>query len=85
MFGVAGAVAYPISIACLVPWLWSRNKSVLDRLDSKYTPIWMKISARQSLFDDDDDDDEDDDDDDDKDSKDKVAKTMTAAKDQAKK
>ena len=22
LFGVAGAVAYPISIACLLPWLW---------------------------------------------------------------
>ena len=23
LFGVAGAVAYPISIICLLPWLWS--------------------------------------------------------------
>jgi len=46
LFGVAGAVAYPVSIFCLLPWLWSQNKKVLEMLDSKYTPIWMKISAR---------------------------------------
>ena len=67
LFGVAGAVAYPASIICLLPWLWRQNNYVIDRLDSKYTPIWMKISARQKVFmdrysdqDDDDDDDEDD-------------------------
>ena len=66
LFGIAGAVAYPISIACLLPLLWSQNKKVVERLDCKYTPIWMKISARQTLFskqmDDDDDDDDDEDD-----------------------
>lgn len=67
LFGVAGAVAYPISILCLLPWLWSQNKKVLEMLDSKYTPIWMKISARQKLFADKYGDDLDDDDDDDED------------------
>ena len=46
LFGVVGFVAYPVSIACLLPILWSQNKKVIERLDSKYTPIWMKISAR---------------------------------------
>ena len=58
LFGTAGFVAYPISLICLLPWLWKKNKEVLDRLDSKYTPIRMRISAKQSLFDDDDDEDE---------------------------
>ena len=68
LFGVVGAIAYPISIACLLPWLWYQNTQVIDRLDCKYTPIWLKISARQKVFMDrygSDDDDEDDDDDDD--------------------
>ena len=55
LFGTVGFIAYPISLVCLLPWLWKKNKEVLDRLDSKYTPIWMRISAKQSLFDDDDD------------------------------
>ena len=62
LFGVVGAMAYPVSIACLLPVLWSQHTKVIDRLDSKYTPIWMRVSARQSLFDDDDDDDDVDDD-----------------------
>lgn len=45
-----------------MPYLWSQNKKVLDKLDSKYTPIWIKISAKQSLFGDDDNDDDDDED-----------------------
>ena len=60
LFGVAGAWAYPVAFMFLVPWLWRQNKNVLERLDSKYTPIWMRISARSTLFGDDDDDDDED-------------------------
>ena len=49
-FGIIGFVAYPVSLAMLLPWLWSRHTRLVDSLDSKYTPIWMKISAKQSLF-----------------------------------
>ena len=58
LFGVAGFIFYPISIVCLLPILWSQHNKVINRLDSKYTPIWMRISSRQSLFNDDDDDEE---------------------------
>lgn len=63
LFGVAGAAAYPVAFICLLPMLWRQNKKVLERLDSKYTPIWMRITAKASLFGDDDDDDEDEDED----------------------
>jgi len=56
LFGTVGFIAYPISIVCLLPWLWKKNKEVVERLDCKYTPIWIRFTARQSLFDDDDDD-----------------------------
>lgn len=62
LFGVAGAAAYPVAFMFLLPMLWRQNKLVLERLDSKYTPIWMRISAKASLFGDDDDDDDDEDD-----------------------
>ena len=57
-YGIAGFIFYPISMLCALPILWKQHNAVINRLDSKYTPIWLRISSRQSLFGDDDDDEE---------------------------
>lgn len=83
-FGIVGFVAYPVSIALLLPWLWSRHKGVLERLDSKYTPIWMKISAKQALIlDGFDADDDDEDEEEEKSVKKPAQKNVTASKKKA--
>ena len=64
LFGYAGAAAYPAAFMLLIPFLWRQNRLVLERLDKKYTPIWLRVSAKSSLYDDDDDDDDDDEEDD---------------------
>eukprot|EP00347_Sterkiella_histriomuscorum_P018088 403346836 len=39
-------VLYPLALAGSVYYMWSRSNLLFDRLDKKYTPIWIDISKK---------------------------------------
>ena len=51
-------VVYPVVLTGAVVFIMRKNWELHERLDSKYTPIWLRVSQK-TLFDDDDDDEDD--------------------------
>jgi hypothetical protein len=43
-------VLYPGSLLAVAYVMYKENKRVIEKLDSKYTPIWVRITEKQALL-----------------------------------
>ena len=42
-------VVYPAGILLVAYWVYTENRRTVQRLDSKYTPIWVRITEQTKV------------------------------------
>ena len=43
-------VVYPVAVLGIVGYIFFENQRIQDKLDSKYTPLWVRMTEQSSLI-----------------------------------